>query len=263
MACHAHLHEQVAAFAAVRSGFAVSGHTDAFTVVNAGGDVCRNGLLARHVTRAEALRALVLNDLSAAAAGRAAALRLRHAEDRALGERNDALAAALLAGHRARSGLASAAAAVCAGFLVIDLNVLFDALHRFHERDADGRLDIRASPGSVGICTPAAAETAESAEGTAECAAEKVAEQIAEHVGVICAAVFKSTGTAAAVKGRHAVLVVFRSLIRIAQDGISLRSFLELRLSVLISGIHVRMVLLCEDTVGLLQFFLRGRLRNP
>ena len=123
-------------------------------------------------------------------------------------------------------------------------------------------MDIGAAHRRICRALRASAAAEKAAEDIAT-AAEEVAENIAE---IGRAALVKAAAAAAAharVKGRVTELVVLGPLLRIAQNGISFVDLLKSRLRLLVAGIRIRMILLREHPICLLQRRIVRVLRNP
>ncbi len=242
---HCHLHKQISSRAAVYARLSLLADADALSVVNTRRDGHSDLLLAGNIAGSAAVRALVLDDLSAAVAVRTCLYVLHCAEEGLLGVDNLALAAAFWTGLGGCTRLGPCPVALRTGILEDNLNLLLAAKHSLLKCDADALADVHPLHGTL-ICP-----------SSAPASAEQIAENVSEDVTEISAAEIKSSeasGSAgAALKGSMAELVILTALLRIAQDRVGLRRLFKFLLRLFISGIHIRMVLFCHLPVCLFQ----------
>ena len=118
---------QITCRAAVCAGVALTALLDGLAVVDAGRDIDLELARLAHAALTAALRTRLLDDLAGAAAVRAGALRLEHAERRALSLRNNAGAAAVRTGFRRGALCGACAAAVITGFDALDRDLFLTA----------------------------------------------------------------------------------------------------------------------------------------
>ena len=239
---------QIACRAAVCAGIALTALLDGLAVVDAGRDVDLELARLAHAALTAALRTRLLDDLAGAAAVRAGALRLEHAERRALGLGHDAGAAAVRAGLRRRALGRAGAAAVATGLDALDRDLLFAAEGRLLEGKDNGLAN-----GFAALRCVAALRTA-----AAEAAAEERTEQVAEvaHVEAAAEAACACTAAVARVDACKAELVVLCALVLVGQHLIRLVDLLELvgRLGIIL--VEVRVVLASQLAVRLFQLVL-------
>ncbi len=239
---HQHLHHQIAPRSSVKAGLTLFRNAHAHAAADARRNRNLNLLAAGGITAAAAGGALILDDLSAAAAIRAGLHVADGAEERLLRINHLSLAAALRAHLRARSRLGAGPAAGGAGVLQIQGQRLGRPEYRLHEADPHARADAGSLHRSARIASGSSAS-------------EQVPENISEHVAEVCAVKIESTAAEAAgsVKSGMPELVILPALLGIAQNGIGLRGLLELCRG-LLPRIDVRMVFLGQLPVGLLDF---------
>ena len=242
-------YQQVASGAAVSARLAHARDPDAGAIVH----TARDGNLERFSDLLEALaaalRALVTDDLAGTAAVRTCLDISDHAEKGLLGIGDLTGTAALRTLLRLGTRLCAAAVTIFTFFLISDLDVFLNAEDSIHEADPHVDPDIGPLHGSVVAASCAAAA-----------AAEEVAEDIAEDITHVAAEIetAKAASSAAALfEGCVAELVILASLIRIRQDRIGFGGLLELGLGILVSRIDIRVILLGQLPVGLLQVCFR------
>ena len=199
-------------------------------------------------TLTAALRTRLLDDLAGAAAVRAGALRLEHAERRALGLRNNAGAAAVRTGLRRGALCGACAAAVVAGLDALDRDLFLTAECGFLEGQDHRLTDGFAALRCVAAGRPSAAKAA----------AEERTEQVAQIAHVKAAAVAAGTGAAAVarVNTGKAELVVLGALLLVGQHLVCFVYFLELIRSLRIILVEVRVVLARQLAVCLFQLII-------
>ena len=222
---------QIACRAAVCAGIALTALLNGLAVVDAGRDVDLELARLTNAALTAALRTRLLDDLAGAAAVRAGALRLEHAERRALGLGHDAGAAAVRAGLRRRALGCAGAAAVATGLDALDRDLLFAAEGRLLEGQDNGLADGLAALRCVAALRTAAAEAA--AEAACAC-----------------------TAAVARVDACKAELVILCALVLVGQHLIRLVDLLELvgRLGIIL--VEVGVVLARELAVRLFQLVL-------
>ena len=227
---------------------ALAAQGDGLAVVDAGGDVDGDRPLAAHLALAAALGAGVLHQLAGAAAAAAGGGGGHDAEGRALLYAHLTGAAAVGAGLRAGAGLAAGSAAVLAVLDAGDRDLLAAAECGLLKGDREPHAQALAL--LRGVALPRAA-------AEAEAAAEDVAEDVPE---VAEAAEAAAAEAGVGIKGRKAVLVVARLLVRVGQHLIGLADLLEALLAGLVARMQVGVVFLGELAVRLLDLVVRGAL---
>jgi hypothetical protein len=251
---HGDRDQQVASGAAVAAGVALALHGYGLAVVYAGGYVHAELAVAAHIGLALAGRAGLVDYLAGAAALRAGALGLHHAEGGALRRADAAGAVAVRADLGRRAGRAARAVAVRALLHLGDVYLLLAAEGRLLKADGDRGAQALAAFRAAAL-RRAAAETKDVA-------------QVAEYISKAAEAAKSSKArgpvkTAEAlrrIEGRVTVLVILCALFRVAQNLSGLVYLLELRLGVLVAGVEVGVVLLRQLPVCLFDLFLRGAL---
>ena len=231
---------------------ALTAQGDGLAVVDAGGDVDRDGPLAAHLALAAAVGAGVLHQLAGAAAAAAGAGGSHDAEGRPLLDAHLAGAAAVGTGLRARAGLAARAAALLAVLDAGDRDLLAAAEGRLLKGDGKAHAQTLALLGGVAAARSAAAE--------AEAAAENVAQDVAQVAEIAEAAEAAAAEAAVGVEGRVPVLVVAGLLVRVGQHLVRLADLLEALLACLVARMQIRVILLGQLAVGLLYFIVSGAL---
>ena len=241
-------YEQIACRAAVYAGIALTALLDGLTIVDTGRNVDLELAGLADTTLTAALRARLLDDLAGAAAVRAGALRLEHAERRALGLRNNAGAAAVRTGLRRGALCGTCAAAVITGFDALDRDLLLTAECGFLEGQ-----DHRLTDGFAALRCVAARRTS-----AAKAAAEERTEQVAQIAHVKAAAEAARTGAAAVARVHtgKAELVVLGALLLVGQHLVCFVYFLELIRSLRIILVEVRVVLARQLAVCLFQLII-------
>src|SRR5690242_3878948 len=253
---------------AVRARATASLHADALPVVDARGDahlhVARSYLDPATTTR----RALVGDDLTAAAALRA---HLRHGEG-TLVACDHADAAALRAALGRGSGLRTRAAARRAHGLRGEADGRRDALHRLEEVEVQLGLEVLTAPRPGGRVATAA---------TPGSAPEQVAEEVAEPANVLevdrlaravraratgveaeAAATTEPAGAADAGRDHLTNVVVLLALRGVAEHVVGARHLLEALLRGRVPGVRVGVVLLRELAIGARDVLLGRVLRH-
>ena len=135
-------------------------------------------------------------------------------------------------------------------------DLLSDAAAGLKEGNTHLRADVAAPAGRIGVGTPGA-----SAAEAAEEALKDVA-QIAHVKAAEVAVAAGSSGSAAKgrIHARMAELIVAGTLLRIGKNLIGLIYFLELFLSVFITGVQVGMVFFCHLAIGFFELIFRAAL---
>ena len=122
-------------------------------------------------------------------------------------------------------------------FFIRELKFLRTSKHSFFKRNTDGKTYTCALRRSV-IVTVSSSAT------------EKVSENIAKDISHIHAGKIESACTAgASIKRGMTKLIILSALFRIAQNGICLLRFLKFFLTLFISRMHIRMILLCNLSI--------------
>ena len=253
MGPHGHGHQQIAGGSAVDALIAQAPEGYGLSVVDTGGNGHADSLFLPNPAVALAGGARGMNHLTAAVAAGALTGGLHHTHCRALGADHRTPAAAIRAGLRVGTLGAAGAFTIRAGFHHVHGNFLFAAEHSLFKVQCQIDPDIFALPGTV---VPALS-AAEAAAKSAETAAENGAQNISQVVKSAETAV-ESSKAGVGVEGRKAVLVILCPLVCIGKDLVSLVDFLELRLSLFVSGVQVRVILLCQFPVSFFQFIVRG-----
>ena len=241
-------YEQIACRAAVYTGITLTALLDGLTIVDTGRNVDLELAGLADTTLTAALRTRLLDDLAGAAAVRAGALRLEHAERRALSLRNNTGAAAVRTGLRRGALCGTCAAAVITGFDALDRDLLLTAECGFLEGQ-----DHRLTDGFAALRCVAARRTS-----AAKAAAEERTEQVAQIAHVKAAAEAACTGTAAVARVHtgKAELVVLGALLLVGQHLVCFVYFLELIRSLRIILVEVRVVLARQLAVCLFQLII-------
>ena len=245
MRTNCNVYVQVAVRTAVGTGIALAADIQNLIVI----DTRRNGnldrLLAADLTLAVARFARGIDNLASAVAAVARACGLHHAERCALVDAHLAGAAAVRAGLGACALSRAGAVAIRAIFDLVVGHIFLAALCRFLKRKGDACLYVTAAARCVRVRTASAAP-------------ETATEEAVENIGKIktaCAAGIRISAARAAaevrVYARKAELVVAHLLVFIRKYLIRFVDFLKLRFRIFISGIQVRVVLLCKLAVRL------------
>src|ERR1700730_1322551 len=240
VAPHRQEHVEIAGRPAARARFALAAEADARAVLDAGGDVDLQGLVAPHPALAHAAAARLVDHLARTVAGMAGTL---DGEEALLGAQ-PATAVAGRALLRLGTGLGAAAVADLAGHRARHAHRGFGAGIGLFQGDLEIEAQILAA--HVG----ASAATARPA------GPEHLLEDVAEHRAEIEALALEAAGSArsgGALEGGGSVAVVGRALLRILQDVVGVGDVLELLLGGLIPRIAIRMVLHGEFTERLLE----------
>ena len=257
MRTNCNVYVQVAVRTAVGAGIALAADIQNLIVI----DTRRNGNLDRLLTADLALAvarfARGIDNLASAVAAVARACGLHHAERCALVDAHLAGAAAVRTGLGACALSRAGAVAIRAIFDLVVGHIFLAALCRFLKRKGDARLHVTAAARCVRVRTASAAP-------------ETAAEEAVENIGKIktaCAAGIRISAARAAsevrVYARKAELVVARLLVFIRKYLIRFVDFLKLRFRIFISGIQVRVVLLCKLAVRLFNHIVCCALIDP
>ena len=256
---HVDGHPQVAGRSAVASAVALTAYRHRLSVVDPRRDIDRYRLVHLDTALAAALGALLLDDAAPAAAAGAGLLHLHYADGGLPPYRYLTGAVAVRTGLGGGALFGAAAAALAAVFQPAHLKLLGAALDRLHK--GDGHLGRQVFPADrpVGVPDPAAAAKAPKAP------AEDISEQVAQvaETAAETAAEAAGAGRAAAVAGVHArkaELVVALPLFLIGKHLVRLVDLLELGLGLLVAGVQVGVVFLCQLPEGLFDFFFAGAL---
>ena len=161
---------------------------------------------------------------------------LYRTEKRLLCKYNLTFSAAFCTGHLTGSGLTAGSLAFRAFILKCKLYLFFTAEHSLFKGDPYCCPKVRSLSGSRSVRSAPASK--------------EVSEYITKHIREIHGAEISESAIASrssgSVKGCMAKLIVLSAFIRVRQDGICLGGLFKLGFCRLISGVGIRMVLLCQ-----------------
>ena len=228
------MHDHIAGRAAVGTGIALAAQCNVLVIINTSGDID--------------LQALARGGLAGAAAG------LARVAD------NGAAAAAVGAGFGAGTLGRTGAAAVGAGILAVDGDLLGAAVGGFLKGQDHAGLNIMALAGCIGGAGGRTA--AKSAESTAKSAAKDIAKDVAQvHAAKTTAEPACTAAVGSRIVGVYAgkaELIIALAFLRVGKHIVGFVDLFELFLGFFIAGVQVRVVLFGKFAVGTLDLGIRG-----
>ena len=254
------MHDHIAGRAAVGTGIALAAQCNVLVIINTSGDIDLQALARGGLAGAAAGLARVADNGAAAAAVATGLLALHYAKGGALLCYNITTAAAVGAGFGAGTLGRTGAAAVGAGILAVDGDLLGAAVGGFLKGQDHAGLNIMALAGCIGGAGRRTA--AKAAESTAKSAAKDIAKDVAQvHAAKTTAEPACTAAVGSRIVGVYAgkaELIIALAFLRVGKHIVGFVDLFELFLGFFIAGVQVRVVLFGKFAVGALDLGIRS-----